>query len=272
MVCLTTNISLIHSIITMPALIRPNLYDYLKVFAICLMIVDHIGFFLYPDIIELRAIWRLSFPLFFLLIGRNGSSRIHRSLIVCACIIQWSLRGLSIRKWYDLRQFNILPVAIAVKLILWWIRNNLKKLSHNPKEDIKNQLALLSILILCVALAPLSQWMFEYWSMWLAMAIVWYMSKQYNKDKTIFFIATLVLSIFWLTLVNKHFPFSAIQWAGIMLFWSFYIYWFFYTDIKKVLKIGAMSDNLILWVSNNAVWIYLLHFLFLLSLVVFKRK
>lgn len=264
MVCLTTDISLIYSNITMPTLIRPNLYDYLKIFAIFTMIVDHIGFFLYPDITELRVIWRLSFPLFFLLIGRNGSSRIDRSLIISACIIQWSMRGLSIRKWYDLRQLNILPVAIGVKFILWWMRNNLKE------NTTRNYFKLLLLLVISVALTPLSQWVFEYGLMGLAMAIVWYMGKQYNRDHIIFFVATLVLSIFWLMIVNRHFPFSSIQWASIILFWSFYIYWFFYTDIKKVLKIGTMSDNLILWISSNAVWIYLIHFLLLLSLVVFK--
>ena len=30
--------------------ISPNLYDYLKVFAIIAMIIDHIGYYLYPEL------------------------------------------------------------------------------------------------------------------------------------------------------------------------------------------------------------------------------
>ena len=55
---------------------RPNLYDYLKVYAICTMIGDHLGYFLFPEVIELRMIGRVAFPLFFLLIGRNESRRL----------------------------------------------------------------------------------------------------------------------------------------------------------------------------------------------------
>lgn len=36
----------------------------IKILAALLMIVDHIGFFLFPDIIELRIVGRISFPLF----------------------------------------------------------------------------------------------------------------------------------------------------------------------------------------------------------------
>lgn len=97
---------------------RPNLYDYLKVIAIALMIVDHIGYFLYPDIMELRMIGRWSFPLFFMLIGWNKSTRIGAGLIFCAVAVQGVLRGVSFFKGYDLRQLNILPAAILVKLLI----------------------------------------------------------------------------------------------------------------------------------------------------------
>ena len=43
---------------------RPNLYDYLKIVAIFTMIIDHIGYFFAPEIIELRLIGRVAFPIF----------------------------------------------------------------------------------------------------------------------------------------------------------------------------------------------------------------
>ncbi len=44
-------------------------YDVLKTLAVFLMIVDHIGLFLYPDIEMLRAVGRLSAPIWLFLIG-----------------------------------------------------------------------------------------------------------------------------------------------------------------------------------------------------------
>jgi len=48
--------------------IRPNLYDYLKVFAIIAMIIDHVGYYLYPELEVLRWIGRFAFPIFLFLV------------------------------------------------------------------------------------------------------------------------------------------------------------------------------------------------------------
>ena len=76
-------------------LIRPNIYDYLKVIAIITMIVDHVGYVLSPDQMRVRVIGRTAFPLFFLLIGRNQSGKIGWSLIIAAIGVQGTLRFLS---------------------------------------------------------------------------------------------------------------------------------------------------------------------------------
>lgn len=54
---------------------RPNLYDYLKVVAILTMIVDHLGYYLFPEVLEFRLIGRVAFPLFLFLVGFNASFR-----------------------------------------------------------------------------------------------------------------------------------------------------------------------------------------------------
>jgi hypothetical protein len=48
----------------------------IKVFAIVLMIIDHIGLFFFPDVLLLRVIGRLAFPLFAWLIA-NGAYYTH---------------------------------------------------------------------------------------------------------------------------------------------------------------------------------------------------
>lgn len=69
-------------------ILRPNLYDLLKVFAICVMIIDHIGYYLFPDLLELRLIGRFAFPIFLFLVGFNGSYRWRRSLLGMAILVQ----------------------------------------------------------------------------------------------------------------------------------------------------------------------------------------
>jgi len=65
----------------------------IKVLAIVLMVVDHIGLFFFPNLIILRIIGRLSFPLFAFLIA-NGAiytkniNAYLRRLFIFACISQ----------------------------------------------------------------------------------------------------------------------------------------------------------------------------------------
>ena len=65
----------------------------LKIIAIILMTIDHIGFILFPDIIILRVIGRLSFPIFVFLIieGFKNTSNYNsflKRLISFAVIIE----------------------------------------------------------------------------------------------------------------------------------------------------------------------------------------
>jgi len=56
-------------------------YDLLKTFAVLTMIIDHIGAYLYPDILWLRLIGRLSFPVWLFLVGYSNSRDIPSRLL-----------------------------------------------------------------------------------------------------------------------------------------------------------------------------------------------
>jgi hypothetical protein len=65
----------------------------IKLIAIFTMVIDHIGLFFFPDVILLRLIGRISFPLFAWLIA-NGAYHTHnipsylKRLVLCAVISQ----------------------------------------------------------------------------------------------------------------------------------------------------------------------------------------
>lgn len=282
-------------------MLRPNLYDYLKIFAICAMIIDHIWYFLYPEMMELRMIWRRSFPIFFFLIGRNWSSRISHSLIFRACFIQWVLRWTSYFQWYDLRQLNILPVAILVKLFLWYIHTYHKNVipSDSAKEstteaeesrDLENKVLsndnmLLIFLTIFTSLSPLWKWIMEYGLMWFAMAIFGYIvnHKEIIWSKWVSLAA--FISLIGCIIINYQFPFSTTQWI-IVICWRFVIWYVLCTrdlysnpiwtgldpSTRPARGFQGSVGKMVLRISNNAVWIYVIHFSLLLSIVIMRKS
>ncbi|MFZ4540544.1 MAG: TraX family protein [Rickettsiales bacterium] len=59
----------------------------LKVFAIAFMTIDHVGAYLYPDILWLRAIGRLAFPIFLFLIGSTPLTPFRKDILIWAVVM-----------------------------------------------------------------------------------------------------------------------------------------------------------------------------------------
>ena len=290
---------------------RPNLYDYLKVIAILLMIVDHIGYFLYPDMIELRVIWRWSFPLFFMLIGWNKSTRIGGGLIFCALAVQGVLRGVSYFKGYDLRQLNILPAVILVKLFIWVLQSfskwvvrkgtgvtkqaidiysyglgnkvldamdtvpGVKTIKKTTLYYLLRTLWLLGIVALMVGLyflIPASKEFVEYGTMTLGMALLGLTIRQYKSWRRILWLP-MTLGFFGLKSVNSSFPFSNTQRIVAYVGWIAWMISIRVLSYKNYsMKKFALRDAFVLFLSKYAVWIYVLHFLGLLARIVIKQS
>ena len=69
-----------------------NFYDWLKVLAVVTMVIDHIGYYLFSDILGLRLIGRIAFPIFLFLVGLNGSFRWRWSLFLIALLVQFAMQ------------------------------------------------------------------------------------------------------------------------------------------------------------------------------------
>jgi len=67
-----------------------NTHDLVKVIAILLMIVDHVGEYLFADNVWCRLIGRGAAPLFFFLVGYVGKLHIRSALIVFGLILTFS--------------------------------------------------------------------------------------------------------------------------------------------------------------------------------------
>lgn len=88
-------------------------YDLIKAVAILLMVIDHFGYFFFPEQLPLRLIGRGSAPLFFFLIGYSNSQRINWA---------WPIYGavLTLISYFNFHQYmlNILINFFCIRLIL----------------------------------------------------------------------------------------------------------------------------------------------------------
>jgi len=64
-----------------------NTYDLLKSVAVLTMVLDHIGVYLLPEMLWLRVVGRVAFPIFLFLVGYSGHTRTDPRLLVAAAIV-----------------------------------------------------------------------------------------------------------------------------------------------------------------------------------------
>lgn len=93
-----------------------NSHDLIKLMALTLMIIDHIGQFLFPEIIWFRLLGRGAMPLFFFLIGFHEKLHISVSLVLYGIILSGS-------NWllHHTLYFNILINFVLSYLILHYL-------------------------------------------------------------------------------------------------------------------------------------------------------
>ena len=87
--------------------------DFIKTFAVICMIIDHIGFYFFPDFLWLRAVGRLGgVPVWFFLIGYALSRNIPNSWLIGALVLAASEFFL----FQHVFPFNVLVTIILLRL------------------------------------------------------------------------------------------------------------------------------------------------------------
>ncbi len=250
---------------------RPNLYDILKVSAIMFMIIDHLWYFLFPDIIIFREIWRRSFPLFLMLIGFNQSSKISRQLRISTIIIQLFLWVITMMWFTDGRQLNILIGIVMTKFIMRYIWR-------------WSDIVLVIIFVVSIFAIPYTRDIIEYGTCILASSIFavllsrWIPNKSgYNSNistnyrlkdilKYLSILSASILMVCWFFVVNNDFLFGDIWWMLVIVWWIVsigFIYKLCRDNFTVKSLVWKKVWNTIIWINNNAVYIYIIHVIFL---------
>ena len=92
-----------------------NSHDLMKVFAICVMVVDHTGHFFVDDNLWFRVVGRMAAPLFFFLVGYSGSYRFKLQVLLLG-IALWIINFLTNTSPSMIE--HAIPVNILISFVL----------------------------------------------------------------------------------------------------------------------------------------------------------
>ena len=157
----------------------------LKIIAVITMIVDHIGWQFFPDIIWLRAIGRLTFPIFAFFIAqgmiytRNRKKYILTMLII-GLISQLAYSFLSV-SYFNL---NVMFTFVLASLLIWTI----EEIKNNSRKA-KFWLILTLLVISIVSLSLIST--LNYGIYGVALILVFYFAR--DEKVIMYILATLIL-------------------------------------------------------------------------------
>lgn len=231
-------------------LIKPNLYDYLKVIAIITMIIDHVWYYFFPEIIILRFIWRLSFPLFLFLVGFSNSYKRRRDIFSWWMLIQILAIIAFFKYWIDYPTLNIL---------LWIVIS--RGVISIYKRYLSNTLFLRFITIISIVINPLMYNFIDYGMLPILFVIFWYLVKNKNKFASIYWIIPMTLLLLQNILVFK-FDVRLGLISVVILTIMFISMMILFISIWKnniTLRTKPFVDNIILFISKKAIHIYIIH-------------
>ena len=141
-------------------------YDLVKMFAVIIMIIDHVGVYFFPEELWLRVVGRMCVPVWCFLIGyarsRDVSSRLWGGALI--------LMGVDVIVGYPIFPANILFTFLWVRLILDYVAKWLEG------YDLKRVVAVVGMLVLFVPTAFLS----DYGTSALALALYGYFVRRYQ--------------------------------------------------------------------------------------------
>ncbi len=225
---------------------RPNRYDYLKLLALLTMIVDHVGYFLFPEVIWLRVIGRIAFPLFLLLVGFNGSYKRRWSLWSMAIVLQIIITRSRYAGFTEDPLGNILLGIALTRVILGRVTTQSRRLQ-------------ISIFVASILLAPSTMAYIDYGTLSLSAAMVGARMHTRHRKNRPFIVRGMVICVhlFYMIWLRDFPPSTRGALGGVALL---------LLACGRRLHAGNLhitgtpyQNKAIIRIANNALRIYLIH-------------
>jgi len=234
-------------------------YDFLKFFALALMIVDHIGAYFYPENQWLRMIGRLCVPMWFFLIGYARSRDLSAPIWFGMLILLWS----NFIFGFAIFPMNILATIIIVRIVIDVFATRMLL----SKYDF-----FMANLTMVILIWPLSFY-FEYGSLGLGLAMAGYFIRNFENIKInkilVMFYFGFIYSVF---IVYSFFGYSDYELYSLMKNGQFYfvavalifvfILLYNFKDVEYANLTVKLPDYLVLFiqfVGRRSLLIYVVH-------------
>lgn len=219
----------------------PNSYDILKAIALLTMVADHVGNYLFPDILWFRVAGRIAFPIFLFLVGYSGVYRFNPWLLVGAIAIWISAY---------ITGFPFLPLNILFAILLWrtvigWL---------NSRPHILNDTFMLWVAMLVFYVPTLL--LVEYGTLGLMFAVLgWYVRT--GRDDTVTRSAWFFTFALSLTIQIYAFGFGAAH-SAVYIIESLFLFIALHQFVMRPFPIQLLGHPTLL-LARNTLFLYVLH-------------
>jgi hypothetical protein len=230
-----------------------NSYDVYKNIAFFTMLIDHIGYFLFPRILTIRLIGRIAMIIFGILYGLSFKKEHNRSKILIFAIITFFI---------NMYEGSILPLNV---LFNFYISGFLILELQNLYDKYYILFCVLLFLFLPVPLIFMTNTFIEYGAAFIGLmmcGIIFKKDKKNIKD----IISTIL--IFFLYLYYQRAGFRFNNWQSVVLaVFGVIIYWSLFNFRIKPIKINnKIFKNILIFISRSSLELYSLHIFILIMI------
>lgn len=221
-----------------------NTCDLMKCLALALMFIDHAGFYFFTKYELLRAIGRISAPIWLFFVGYFYHHRDTKKIYALA-FIDYPLQNIFLAFYGASAGFNILMTIIISRMIV-------KKIMHYSSE----LWLLLSSVLLLIFLTPITAPMIEYGTIMTLFALVGALKKEKHPYADfVLVVALIAYGIVEQLLFNFSIQNQLVLVFGLMqLFFVLKEY-----SLKTVEHSSKVLSRIAMWLSHHSLIIYFIH-------------
>jgi peptidoglycan/LPS O-acetylase OafA/YrhL len=227
-----------------------NSFDLLKLLALVTMIIDHVGDYILPDDMWLRAIGRLAFPLFLFLVGYSGSYKVKPDLIGWAALVVVTAAVTH----HPVFPFNVLA---SIAVTRWVMQGIVSK----PLTALR----LWGIFIACLLLWPLTYHFSDYGTFAILFAICGYLQRHQPRALATHVCIVLTIALhFFIQSAMFHFDGAHFVGAGLVGVVTGMLMWRFRIEQVNVALLSSRLRRFLQWAARNTLPLYGLHVMILM--------
>ncbi len=234
---------------------KSNYQSLLKTIAIIAMIIDHIGLYLYPNLIILRIIGRIAMPVFCFFAGYNFHDKPKLRIIIWGILLQ-------IYTTILFKQFITTNILISIYLgqcYIYYFRKSLTRFFYSGYCHV----------IIMVILWYISWAIIDYGTIVIAIMILGFIAKHEHKNLKLCCCVTILITLVHSALFMLSITFSDLNFSNFNLMVDIILL----TVTFILMIIDNYSKRLFInikLVSRNVIYIYCVHIIILQFIFVYS--